>query len=133
MLVNPIAAGRILRDVVTYHDEIGLRFSDGVEARVAWGSQGPELKSVSFEWISERDILTEEVCMPKRFQYCIGKRIQSTATEIHDRPDGRRLHLQFDDGHVIVIAFLRQPEVRKVDVNIRIELPPMLGHASGLQ
>src|SRR5688572_4132697 len=127
MLVNPIAAGRVLRDVVNYHDEIGLRFMDGIEARVAWGDTGPELKSI------EHNILTEEVCMPERFRFCIGKRIRSTSTEISDQPGGRRLHLQFDDDHVIVISFALQPEVRKVDVSVRIELPPLLGHAARLQ
>jgi len=126
-LINPIAASRVLRDIVNYHDEVGLRFADGVEARVAWGNQGPELKSI------EHKITTDQVCMPKRFRYCIGKRIRSTATEINDLPDGRRLHIQFDDDHVIVIAFMRQPEVRKVDVSVRIQLPAMMGQASRLQ
>jgi hypothetical protein len=127
MLINPIAAGRILRDVVNYHDEVGLRFMDGVEARIAWSSQGPELKSI------EQNIITDEVCMPKRFRYCIGKRIKSTMTEFSDRPDGRRLHIVFDDGHVMLLAWSRQPQVRQVDVRLQLEIPPMLGHAARMQ
>ena len=125
MLINSVAAGRLLRDIVPYHDEIGIRFQDGIEARVAWDSQGPELKSI------EQNIITDEVCMEKRFRFCIGKRIASTATEYADGPDGRRLHIQFEDGHVIVVSFRRQPEVRKVDVKVPIPFPAALIATAG--
>lgn len=109
MSINAYAAGRRFWDAIPDGDDFRLRFMDGLEIVVAWGSSGPEVKNTFL------NVITAERVLNPQFQYVSGKTVKQVLT------DGKNLILQFTDGHELRSDFKRaQPEVRAVDVKIKL-------------
>lgn len=111
--ITSLAAGRIFRDAVPDGDDFRLRFADGLEIRVAWASNGPEVKDFRF------GVITGETVLHPQFRYVAGKTVKHVLT------DGTQLTLVFIDGHELRSDFKRAPHVEAVDV--RIPLPAVSG------
>lgn len=110
MSINAYATGRRFWDAIPDGDDFRLRFTDGMEIVVAWASTGPEVKDKFL------NIVTAERVLNPQFQYVSGKTVKQVLT------DGSNLILQFTDGHELRSDFKRrQPEVRAVDVKIKLK------------
>jgi hypothetical protein len=111
MSINAIAAGRTFWDAIPDGDDFRLRFTDGVEIVCAWGSQGPEVKATHF------GVITKDRSIHPQFQYVSGKLVRQVLT------DGKKLIIQFSDGHELRSDFKRGPKVEAVDVRMKLTEP----------
>lgn len=117
MSINALAAGRVFFDAVPDGDDFRLRFADGLEIVVAWASSGPEVKAFA------QHIITSERALHPQFQYVSGKTVKQVLT------DGRKLILQFTDGHELRSDFRRAPAVEAVDARVRLSSKTLIGSA----
>ena len=110
-----------MRDAIPDGDDFRLRFADGLEIVCAWGDHGPEVKYCT------HNVLTAETDLHPQFRYVTGKTVRQILT------DGRKLIVQFTDGHELRSSFRTAPEVEAVDVKIVLPTPiPCQGQAWGL-
>jgi hypothetical protein len=109
--IHALAAGRVLHDVIPDGQDFRMRFTDGLELVCAWGSAGPELKHV------EHEVFTVERYLHPQFRYVTGKTVRAVLT------DGKKLLIEFTDGHTLRSDFSTKPIVAGVDVKFVLPAP----------
>lgn len=118
--ITALAKGRIFHDAIPDGQDFILRFRDGREITVAWGSEGPEVKS----WIHRAGINpfgTDYQVIPDQFRYVSGKKVEGVFT------DGQQLVITFTDGHELRSDFKAAPKVVAVDAKVYLGQKPIIG------